>query len=110
MPGTDAKILCRTPTPGKAGTRIDRWKYDAVRRAILKVVPRGGDGVAFRDLPRLVGRALPAAERRRLGSVSWYTTTVKLDLEVRGEIARVPGARPQRLQRTAQSPRRKRST
>lgn len=34
-----------------------------------------------------------------LGSVGWYTTTVKLDLEARGEIARVESARPQRLVR-----------
>jgi hypothetical protein len=31
------------------------------------------------------------------GSISWYVTTVKLDLEARGLIARVPGSHPQRL-------------
>ncbi len=36
------KVVCETPTPGKQPTRIDRWKYDAVRRAILKVTPRRG--------------------------------------------------------------------
>ena len=29
------------------------------------------------------------------GSVTWYVTTVKLDLEARGEIKRVPNSRPQ---------------
>jgi len=29
--------------------------------------------------------------------VSWYATVVKLDLECRGEIRRVEGAKPQRL-------------
>jgi hypothetical protein len=37
------------------------------------------------------------AELTELGSVSWYTTTVKLDLEARGGIARVKGAKPQWL-------------
>lgn len=38
-------------------------------------------------------------ERRRLGSASRYTTSVKLGLEVRGVIERIPGAKPQRLRR-----------
>jgi hypothetical protein len=29
------------------------------------------------------------------GSVLWYYTTVKLDMEARGEIRRVPNSRPQ---------------
>jgi hypothetical protein len=29
------------------------------------------------------------------GSVMWYVTTVKLDMEARGEIKRVPKSRPQ---------------
>jgi len=29
------------------------------------------------------------------GSVMWYVTTVKLDLEARGQVKRVPNSRPQ---------------
>jgi hypothetical protein len=29
------------------------------------------------------------------GSVNWYVTTVKLDLEARGTVQRVPNSRPQ---------------
>ena len=29
------------------------------------------------------------------GSVTWYVTTVKLDMEARGEVKRVPHSRPQ---------------
>jgi hypothetical protein len=93
------KVLCQTPTPGKQPTRIDRWKYEAVRQAILKVVPRRGDGMPFSELSEKVKSALPAKQLAELGSVSWYTTTVKLDLEVRGNLYRVEGARPQRLLR-----------
>lgn len=91
------KVECRSPTRGDQGTRIPRWKYDTVRRAILSAMAANGDGLAFKDLPAQVARALSPEERRRLGSVSWYTTVVKLDLEVRGELRRVPGARPQKL-------------
>ena len=93
----EAKVLCRTPTPGKKPVRIDKWKYDTVRRAILKVVPVEGDGLLFKDLARQVEGSLSTEELAGLGSVGWYTTTVKLDLEVRGDIRRVAGAAPQRL-------------
>jgi hypothetical protein len=87
------------PDPEKAGVRILRWKYDAVRKAILEVVPKEEPGLPFKELSGQVRSSLPKQALADLGSVSWYTTTVKLDLEARGEIARVKGARPQRLVR-----------
>ena len=99
MPKSSETVLCRTPTPGKQPKSIARWKFDAVRRAILAVVAAEPKGVVFRDLPGLVAAALNADERAELGSVSWYTTTVKLELEVRGELRRLAGASPQRLTR-----------
>jgi hypothetical protein len=95
----NAKVVCRTPTPGKKPTRIDRWKFDAVRTAILKVVPKSGNGVPFMDLPKLVKAKVSAKERATLGNFSWYTTSVKLEMEVRGELRRVADSKPQRLLR-----------
>jgi len=94
------KVLCQTPTPGKQPTRIDRWKYDLVHSAILAVVPSNDHGIEFRELPALVEQQLDPGEKEKLGSVSWYTTTVKLDMEVRRAIERVPGSKPQRLRST----------
>lgn len=96
---SDDKMVCATPTPGKKAKRIDRWKYEAVRKAILAALPRRGEGMLFGDLPDEVERRLPAGDRARLGVIKWYTATVKLALEVRGEIVRVPGSKPQRLRR-----------
>ncbi len=84
---------------GKGGTRVSVEKYEVVRKAILKAVPRTRTGVAFRDLPEAVEKNLSRIDRGRIGSVGWYATTVKLDLEARGLIERVPDARPQRLRR-----------
>jgi len=95
----DDSVVCETPTPGKQPTRIARWKYDRVRAAILDAVPRDPQGVEFKRLPRRVAERLTETEREALGSVSWHTTTVKLDLEVKREIERVPGSKPQRLRR-----------
>ncbi|MCG3157284.1 MAG: hypothetical protein DKINENOH_03916 [bacterium] len=99
MKRTAGKILCLTPTPGKQGTRIDRWKYETLRRAIRRAVPKNRNGVEFRKLAELVRQQLAAEELQTIGSLLWYTTTVKLHLEAIGEIERVPGAQPQRLRR-----------
>ncbi len=93
------KVVCRTPTPNKRPTRIPRWKFDAVADAIRTVVPRAGDGVVFKDLPGLVAGVLGDDVKHQLGSVGWHVATVKLELEVRGELVRVPRAKPQRLRR-----------
>ena len=95
----DEKTICRTPTEGRDGvTRIPNWKYIPVRRAILDILTAAGpDGVAFRELPGLVGMALPEDLRAKLGSLTWHTTSVKLNMEVEGEIRRLPGKGAQRL-------------
>lgn len=93
----EEKVICETPTPGKKPMRIAKWKYNLVRTAILAVVPSDDQGVDFSRLPQLVEGQISGDDLERLGSLSWFTTTVKLDLEVRGVIERVPGSKPQRL-------------
>jgi hypothetical protein len=97
MTKSQNRVECRTPSPGKSSKRIDRWKFDAVRRAILTVLPRKGEGVLFTHLTGLVKKVLNADELAGLGAPMWYVTTVKLELEVRGEICRVKDSVPQRL-------------
>ena len=97
---TDSKILCKTPTPGKQGTRIPKWKYDLIRNAIRKAVPANNKGVAFKELSSLVTELLAESDREKIGSIAWHTVTVKLHLEVCGEIERIEGIRPQRIRRT----------
>ncbi|MBK9125129.1 MAG: hypothetical protein IPM16_18685 [Chloroflexi bacterium] len=82
---------------GKAGVNIDRRKYDTVRGAILSALERS-PGLPFWDLVEAVRDQIGETFD---GSIEWYTTTVKLDLEARGEIERVPKATPQRLRLTA---------
>jgi hypothetical protein len=100
MPDPEPKVLCRTPTPGKKPTRIPGWKYDLLRSIILSLVPADDEGLEFKRLPKLVRQQLSETQRASLGSVSWHTTTVKLDMEVKGELERIPGSNPQRLRRT----------
>jgi hypothetical protein len=48
--------------------------------------------MTFTQLGALVEEELHTAFT---GSILWYYTTVKLDMEARGEIRRVPNSRPQ---------------
>ena len=78
---------------GKSGVNIDKKKYDVMRQAILDSVRSHGE-ITFKDLMEDVHRRL---EGEFDGSINWYVTTVKLDLEARGTIERIPRSSPQRL-------------
>jgi len=86
------KILTQHPE-GKQGVNISRAKYEMIRKAILDAIHSQGI-VTFQGLVSLIEFQL---RNRFEGSISWYVTTVKLDLEARGEIERVPDTDPQQL-------------
>jgi hypothetical protein len=89
---TQVRIMTLHPQ-GKQGVNIDQGKYELVREAILKAL-HSADELGFGELMMQVERAVGGALD---GSVSWYVTTVKLDLEARGLIERLTGPGPQRL-------------
>ena len=93
----EERVLCRNPDPEKQGTRIPRWRYELVRDAIVSALQTRPEGFPFRDLPSQVRNRLTGDDARALGSISWHTTVVKLDLEARGSIERIREARPQLL-------------
>ena len=96
MRSGEPKVACRTPTPGRKGvTNIPQWRFDMIRGAIIDVMATGE--VKFAELPDLVRDRLGDEDTRRLGSISWNVTTVKLEMETRGEIIRQMGKGPQRL-------------
>ena len=99
----DDRVACYTPAKGKeSATRIPRWKYECVRRAILDVVEGMDDGpVVFKDLAGHVQEQLTSNQLAKLGSLKWHVTTVKLNMEVDGELERVPRKTPQTLRKPA---------
>jgi len=96
------KIACYTPTKGRDGsTRIPRWKYECVRRAILNILDEAEEGqVVFKDLADHVEGILTSNQLAKLGSLRWHVTTVKLNMEVEGELERVPRKTPQTLRKS----------
>lgn len=75
----------------KQGVNISRDKYEIIRRNIMNVL-RANQEMTFMKLSRAVEKEVRG---KFDGSVMWYVTTVKLDLEARGEIKRLPNSRPQ---------------
>jgi hypothetical protein len=89
----EEKILTLHPEEGKRGVNISRTKYEMIRQAILDAVRSQGI-ITYQGLVSLVDYNL---RNRFEGSIPWYVTTVKLDLEARGEIERVQGPGEQKL-------------
>lgn len=88
----DERIMTLHPE-GKQGVDISRKKYDIVRQSILNHLSAHGE-MTFTELTENVRRKLEGSFE---GSITWYVTTVKLDLEARKEIERIPKSSPQRL-------------
>jgi hypothetical protein len=86
------KDTIRTLHPEKKqGVNISREKYETICEAILSAL-QGKQEMTFMDLSRAVEKQVNGNFE---GSVTWYVTTVKLDLEARGKIKRVHHSRPQ---------------
>jgi hypothetical protein len=78
--------------PGKTYPR-DAAKYEAARKAFLKVMPKTGAGVTQSEMMALMKKALPASVWGT--TQGWWTKTVQLDAEARGEVTR-DGGKPLR--------------
>lgn len=89
----EQKILTLHPDASKQGVNISRSKYEMIRQAIMDAISSQGT-ITFQGLVSLVDYNL---RNRFEGSIPWYVTTVKLDLEARGVIERVPGLGEQKL-------------
>ncbi|WP_308917064.1 DUF6958 family protein [Jannaschia sp. LMIT008] len=87
---------CRTPA-GKSATNIPTWKFDACRAALLAELT--GGPVPAKDIAARAGERLSAPDRDALGALGWHMTTVRLEMEVRRELERIPGQTPVTLRR-----------
>lgn len=81
--------------PGKTYPR-DAVKYEAARKAFLKLLPKAGSGITQAEMMAAMKKTLPASQ---FGTASgWWTKTVQLDAEARGEVVR-DGGKPLRWKR-----------
>lgn len=90
---SDERIMTLHPDPSKQGVRINQRKYDTIRYEVLQVLKKEGS-CTYTELADSVRRSLGG---RFDGSTSWYVTVLKLDLEARGVIERIPKTRPEKV-------------
>lgn len=75
---------------GKKGVNIEKIKYDLIKNAILEQLEIHHT-ITYSDLNDILVDNLKDTFD---GSIPWYVVTVKLDLEARGIIERVPKTSP----------------
>lgn len=93
---TEERILTLHPK-GKKGVNILRNKYDFIKEFILQTIQKKGK-ISFEELADLAVQELSGSFD---GKVLWYIVTVKLDLEARGIIERIPRTSPHELRMKA---------
>jgi hypothetical protein len=77
-------------TPNKPGSRwpVDAEKYEAMRKAMLKVLPRKAPGLTQAEMWDALARVAPKSHFPDRGKVGWWMKGVQLDLEVRKVVVR----------------------
>ena len=78
---------------GKKGVTILKAKYDIIKETIISVIKEKGT-VTLNELYESTEKAIGATFE---GKIGWYVMAVKLDLEARGTLAKVPNKSPQQL-------------
>ena len=81
--------------PGKT-YNVDAAKFEAVKTAVLKVLPKAEPGMTPAALIQAVKPLLPDDQFPGGDRAGWWVKAVQLDLEAKGVITRGPGA-PVRL-------------
>lgn len=97
----DARATSDNTPDEHPAENIEKWKYDAMKRAILDALPADEEGLEFSRLPEMVERRLSSDELIGIGSVEQMTTTIVQDLQETEEIELVPASRPPRLRRVS---------
>lgn len=88
----EEKILTKHPQ-GKQGVNILKRRYDQVKLFILDKIKEHGE----LSYDKLTDLAVDELSETFDGKVIWYIVTVKLDLEARDIIERIPKTSPHKL-------------
>ena len=82
------------------GTRMDEETYHMIAKALLEGVPRDGEGMTLDELHDVVKSRIPGGELPGGRKIMWNLMAVKLDMEKKGQLIRVPKSKPQRILRS----------
>ena len=79
---SDETYYAQNPDPEKQGTKISKAKYDQIHEAIVGAL-LAQSVMSLKEMTLAVQSQLDGIFD---GSIPWYVTTVKLDMESRGEL------------------------
>ena len=86
------KILTLHPER-KKGVNIDLGKYNLIKETIINIIRTKGE-ISYQEMNKI---AIEKLNHKFSGSIPWYVVTVKLDLEARGILERIPNTSPHKL-------------
>lgn len=94
-----AKIVVRNINVPGWSAKVDAAKYEAMKNALLKILPKKSPGLTQTEIRHKVvfvvsREAFPGGEK-----TDWWSKCVQLDLEARGNIVREGSAKPLRWHR-----------
>lgn len=69
-------------------TRVDAEKYAAMKRALLKVLPKRSPGLTYREMAAAALEHLPETLFPGGKTAGWWVKTVQLDLEAKDVLVR----------------------
>ena len=98
MTAPSDKVLMENPNSPDRPVRVDADKYNAMREAILAVLPAATPGLTVAEAKTRLLPLLPEALFPGGATAGWWLKGVQLDLEVKGLIAR-ENTKPLRLHR-----------
>jgi len=90
----EQKIQLKHPQRKKA-VSISKDKYELLKTETVKYLTENTGG-AFSDISRAIAQDFKKKKIKFDGSLNWYLEWVKLDLEARQIIKRVPKTTPQK--------------
>lgn len=99
MPKADDRIEIENFTSPGHVQRVDRVKYEAMRDALLQVLPVGAPGLTVAEAKERLLPLLPEALFPGGDKAGWWLKAAQLDLEAKGVVRR-EATKPLRLHRT----------
>lgn len=84
---TDKVVVQSINKPGYTAN-VNAVKYEAMRRALMKVLPRKAPGLTQREMFFAIRAHLPEAHFPGGAKANWWGKTVQLDLEAKGDVVR----------------------
>ena len=81
-------VVVRTPNDPKYTQRVDAEAYEAMRKTMLKVLPRKAPGLTQAEMWAALAKAAPKPLFGTRWKVGWWMKTVQLDLEVKKQVVR----------------------